>query len=223
MCGRFVSVSDAGRLARLFAVDDLEAGGVVPNANVAPTEPVPAVLERAGRRALGTLRWGLIPSWATDRRVAGRMINARAETVTERPAFRDAFRRRRCLLPADGYYEWQREADGSRTPHLLRRGDGDVLAFAALWELWRHPLAGADLVSTCTILTTASSPAVSWLHDRMPVILPPELWDDWLDRGNADTAAVRHLLSAPAPVLTCTPVDRAVNDPRNKNVLLPGR
>jgi putative SOS response-associated peptidase YedK len=222
MCGRFVSVSDPDQLGRLFAVDDLDVGGLAPNPNVAPTEPVLAVLERHSRRALGTLRWGLVPSWATDRRAASRMINARAETVTDRPAFRDAFRRRRCLLPADGYYEWWREEDGSRTPHLLRHPEGGVLAFAGLWDVWRDPASGGEPVGTCAILTTEADPAISWLHDRMPVILPPELWGDWLDRDGRDPAALSHLLAAaPTPSLTCTAVDAAVNDARNKDLTLP--
>lgn len=218
MCGRFVSVSDPGQLGRLFAVDDLDAVEPAPNPNVAPTEAVLAVLERQERRALGRLRWGLIPSWAKDRRIASRLINARTETVTERPAFRDAFLRRRCLLPADGYYEWQRRPDGARTPYLLAPTDG-VLAFAALWDVWRDPAAGGELVGTCTILTTQADPGVSWLHERMPVILPAPAWDEWLDRANRDAAALRHLLTATAG-LTCTPVSPAVNDPRNKDLSL---
>ncbi len=204
-------------------MDDLDADDTPPNPNVAPTEPVHSVLERQERRALVTLRWGLIPSWASDRRIANRLINARGETLTDRPAFRDAFQRRRCLIPANGYYEWQREADGSRTPYLLTCADRPILAFAGLWDVWRDPsVPDAPLVRTCTILTTKADPRISWLHDRMPVILPPQVWDEWLDRGNRDTATLRHLL-APAPYadLTCLPVSADVNDPRNKNLDLP--
>jgi putative SOS response-associated peptidase YedK len=220
MCGRFAAVTAVGQLGRLFDVDDLDVEETAANPNVAPTEPVAAALERQGRRALVTLRWGLIPSWASDRRIGNRLINARVETLTERPAFRDAFARRRCLIPADGYYEWEREADGSRTPYLLTRADRSVLAFAGLWDVWRDTSApGAPLVRTCTIMTTTAAPGIAWLHDRMPAILPPQAWDEWLDRDQRDVTALRHLLAAaPDAQLQCQRVSPAVNDPRNKDL-----
>jgi putative SOS response-associated peptidase YedK len=158
MCGRYLATTGQNDLLRLFDVDDLRADPLDPNPNVAPTEDVPAVVEHHGRRVLVTLRWGLIPSWAPDRRVASRLINARAETVTEKPAFRSAFERRRCLLPADGWYEWERAADGTRRPWRIAPPDGGPLAFAGLWEVWRDPTEpGAPLLRTCTVLTTTAS------------------------------------------------------------------
>jgi putative SOS response-associated peptidase YedK len=222
VCGRYAVVSDLDDVGRLFAVDDLEvtAGELPPNPNVAPTETVPAVLEHHHRRRLVGLRWGLIPSWATDRRIANRLINARSETVLQRPAFRAALRYRRCLLPADGYYEWWREADGSRTPYLLAPPDRSGIALAGLWENWQDPQ--GERVSTCTILTTSAAPGLAWLHDRMPVVLAPDAWDEWLDRDNQDLAALRHLLQpAPDGLLRTTRAPVEVNDPRNKDVALP--
>jgi putative SOS response-associated peptidase YedK len=222
VCGRFVATSEPGDLGRLFAVDDLEIVDLPPNPNVAPTEPVAGVLERRGRRRLVELRWGLIPSWSTDRRIANRLINARAETVADLPAFRDAFRRRRCLLPADGYYEWERRPDGSRMPYLLAASGGETLAFAGLWEVWTDPSEPeAEPLRTCTIVTTDASPSIAWLHDRMPVILPVDAWDEWLDRDNHDTATLRHLLvPARDGALACSPASPALNDPRNKDLAL---
>jgi putative SOS response-associated peptidase YedK len=224
VCGRYLVTSQPNDLGRLFSVDDLDAEQPAPSLNVAPTEPVPAVLERHDRRELRALRWGLIPSWADDRRIANRLINARAESVADKPAFRGAFLRRRCLLPADGYYEWRRSHDGTRHPYRIARPDRGPLAFAGLWEVWRDPAAGPDapLLRTCTIITTAAAPSLAWLHDRMPVVLPTDAWDDWLDRDLQDEGELRHLLARTAEdVLTTTPASPAVNDPRNKDIGTP--
>lgn len=217
MCGRFVSATDAAGIVRFFTVDDRRTEDLPPNHNTAPTELAYVIVEHAGRRALTGFRWGLVPPWAEDLRAGARMINARAETVTSKPAFRDAFARRRCLVPADGFYEWRR--DGTRrTPHLFRRTDGEPLAFAGLWSVWRDPAAAEpEPVRTFTIVTTAANTDVV-LHDRMPVILGRDDWALWLHRGERD---VGHLL-APAPrgTLTSYEVSPQINDACNKGAHL---
>lgn len=220
MCGRYLAMTGQGRLFHVFDLDGVEADPLPPNPNVAPTETVPAVAEHAGRRVLVSFRWGLVPSWAGDRRGGSRLINARAETVADRPAFRQGFRRRRCLLPADGWYEWERLAGGARRPWRLAAPDGGVLAFAGLWEVWRDPAdPQAPPLRTCTILTAAATGPLAWLHNRMPVVLPPATWAEWLDREQRDPAAVRHLLAPAADDLVAwTPAPPAVGDPRNKDL-----
>jgi putative SOS response-associated peptidase YedK len=197
MCGRFASGRDPDDLAVLFgSIRSGEAGS--PSWNIAPTDRVQIVLERADRtaprtgpvRQLRPARWGLVPFWSTDSRGAARRINARVETAAERPAFRRAFRTRRCLLPADGYYEWQRTPAGGKTPHFLRPRDRGVLAFAGLYELWCDPtLPPADPTAwlwTTTILTTAAIPRLAHLHDRMPVTVAPARYAAWLGPGRPD-------------------------------------
>ncbi len=169
--------------------------------NVAPTDPVLAVAEHSGERLLGTFRWGLIPFWAKDRKIAARNINARSETAHEKPAFRDSFAKRRCLIPADGFYEWQRLPNG-KLPHFIHGAGDSPLAFAGLWSTWRDPAgsddAGEDRVRSCTILTGKPNEMVSAIHDRMPVVLPENAWEAWLDPDNDDIEELRALL-VPAP------------------------
>jgi putative SOS response-associated peptidase YedK len=194
MCGRFVSATDPEGVIRFFTVDDRKADDLPPSWNVAPTDPVHAVVEHAGSRLLVAFRWGLVPSWSTDRKGAARMINARVETVSEKPAYRTALERRRCLIPADGFYEWTKAPDGTRQPHFIAPGDGGLLAFAGLWEVWRDPAdPDAELLRTCTILTTAAAEEVRPLHDRMPLTLPADRWDEWLDRDLQDGEAAADL------------------------------
>src|ERR671917_2228509 len=168
MCGRYTLTTPVERLAEEFG---FEASSVElpPNYNVAPTQQVAAVLEEGGERRLEVLRWGLIPSWADDPGIGSRMINARSETAPEKPSFRKAFRERRCLLPADGFYEWQRTDDGKQ-PYHFRMKDGRPFAFAGLWESWKGAGENGGL-RTCTILTTAPNEAVAGVHNRKPVIL----------------------------------------------------
>jgi len=220
MCGRFVSLTEPDFLARLFEVDeDRQAAEVGANPNVAPTEQVRAVAEHDGRRVLVTLVWGLVPRWSKDRRGASKLINARAETLTERPAYREAFTRRRCLLPADGYYEWIPQPDGARAPYLVTRRDGAPLALAGLWDVWRDPAdPTAPPLRTCTIVTTSTNDALAPLHHRMPVVLERGDWDDWLDRDVRDPATLTHLLRPAAEhLLHYRPVSAAVNDARMKD------
>ena len=201
MCGRYTSVTPVAALARYFSVDEVVAEEFGPRYNIAPTQEVYAIARHGDTTRLGALRWGLIPSWADQPRIGARMINARAESVADRPAYRQAFARRRCLIPANGFYEWSNVAGGSlRQPWYIRPRDGHPLAFAGLWESWRSH-AGGDgqprIVST-TIVTTTANEAITNLHDRMPVVLAADVWDAWLDPTNHDLDALQCLL-APAP------------------------
>jgi putative SOS response-associated peptidase YedK len=190
-------------LVERFLVDEVRSEELPASYNVAPTDPVYAVAEHAHKRLLGTFHWGLVGAGGP------RPINARAETLVDRPLFRGPFARRRCLLPADGVYEWQTTAEGKKQPYFISAGDGGVLALAGVWS--RH-----DGVSSCAIITTVANGVVGRLHDRMPVILPAEHWEQWLDRTNHDVAGLSTLL-APAPddLLRLHPVGTEVNSVRN--------
>lgn len=190
MCGRYVATRGLDDLAAEFEAEDLVPAGLRPDWNVAPTDPVPVVLtrHRSGDRdgpvvrGLRAARWGLVPSWAPDRKRAGTLINARAETVTELPAFRSAVRRRRCLVPADGWYEWAPRPDGpGKQPTYLTPRSGDVVAFAGLYEIW-----GPDRLLTSAIVTTAATGALVAVHHRMPLMLPRSAWAAWLDPARED-------------------------------------
>lgn len=205
MCGRFVATAPISELAEHFAVDEVVVDRPPePRFNVAPTLEVVAVAEsrRTGARRLGTFRWGLVPSWAKDPSIGSRLINARAESLAGKPAFRSALARRRCIVPADAFYEWKRSAEGKgpRQPYVIRHRDRSPLALAGLWEVWRPPGAGDDdpWLRTCTIVTTAANAVVAPLHDRMPVVLDEKDWDRWLDPSLDQADAVTDLL-VPAP------------------------
>jgi len=218
MCGRYVASTPPDQLAELFGVTDVQAGDLGPRWNVAPTMGVYAVAEGAdGERRLGALRWGLVPWFATDPGGGAKMINARAETVAEKPAFRRALERRRCLLPADGFYEWLRTGK-ERLPHLFAAADGSVLAFAGLWEAWR-PKDDPDAapLRTCTIITTKANATMRPIHDRMPVVLAPEAWTRWLNRAPARAADLADLLGPPADdLLVSRAVSTRVNNVKNE-------
>jgi putative SOS response-associated peptidase YedK len=220
MCGRFTSTTDPADLAAYFQADDVVADGLGPRYNVAPTDEVYAVAasKEGDRRRLGAFRWGLVPFWAKDPGVGSRMINARAETLLTSSAFKRSFGNRRCIVPADGFYEWQAVPGQKRKqPWYVTRADGDVFAFAGLWDSWR-PTRGSDegrLVS-CTIVTTDANDAVRPVHDRMPVVLPPSAWEAWLDPANDDVDGLSGLLvPAPAELVVVTAVGTGVNDVRN--------
>lgn len=185
-----------------------------PRYNVAPTDEALVVVQREDRRGLTAYRWGLIPHWAKDAKSGSKMFNARAETLTTSPAFRDAFKRKRCLLPVDGFYEWKREGT-VRQPYWIRRADGRPLVLAGLWAGWKDP--STDLVRrTFTIVTSAPNEAMGPIHDRMPVILPDDAWDRWLDPEPADLGELSGLLTpSDAIELQITAVSRLVNDVRN--------
>ena len=220
MCGRYTSTTEPADLAAYFHVDEFVVEEPLGERyNVAPTDPVYGVAaSKDGTvRRLGTFRWGLVPFWAKDLSAGARMINARAESLLEKPAFRRPFEQRRCILPADGFYEWKAvEGSKKKQPWYIRRRDGDVLAFAGLWDVW-HPGEGPEgRIVSCSIITTDANDAVRPLHDRMPVVLPPSEWDDWLDPTNHDVGALQSLLvAAPSELFELVTVGAAVNDVRN--------
>jgi putative SOS response-associated peptidase YedK len=258
MCGRYASARKRIELLEEFRVErDRVSEPLEPDYNVAPTKRVYAVMTRDQRpsesaaessrdaqdgaggrpaadgpsgvaRELRVVRWGLVPFWAKDPKIGSRMINARAETVSSKPAFRHAFKRRRCLLPADGYYEWQRpdgsEADtpgkGPKQPYFICRGDGGPLAFAGLYELWRDAALPDDheraWLWTATIITTSATDELGKIHDRMPMVIEPARWADWLDPAADDPADLAALLApAAAGGLISYPVSTSVNSVRN--------
>jgi putative SOS response-associated peptidase YedK len=218
MCGRYVSTTPTDVLAAQFGVEEIVGDDLdQPRWNVAPTDPVLAVAEsKEGVRRLGRMKWGLLPSFATDPSTAARRINARAETVATSPAFRAAFARRRCIVPADGFYEW----DKGKQPWFIRRADGRPLAMAGVWELWRAP-DGADagtgpLIRTCAVITTAANQLVFAVHDRMPAILDADSYDAWLDPAFDDAETLRGLLRPAAEdLLIRHPVTSRVNNVRH--------
>lgn len=214
MCGRYASARSVDDIAGAFGIALADVDGDLPAAdwNVAPTKPVRAVLVRNGVVALATARWGLVPSWATSPTDVGTLFNARIETVADKPAFRGALRGQRCLLPADGWYEWARRPDGERAPHFLTRHDGGLVAMAGLWDVWRDA-EGRPLLST-TILTGAAPADLTHVHDRAPVVLGAATWGRWLDPG-ASADEVRALLAPTAAGLIRTwPVGDRVGDVR---------
>jgi putative SOS response-associated peptidase YedK len=216
VCGRFTQRRSSSAFARIFSARDL-ADAPGERYNVAPTQAVVAVVERREGRVLDRFRWGLVPPWAKTAASGGRMINARAETVATTPAFRPSFRAKRCLVPADGFYEWQRSPEG-RQPFYITRADGQPLAFAGLWSAWPDP--ATDLVLlTCSIVTTTSNERMAPIHNRMPVILAEEAWDLWLDPAT-DHAALQALLQPSDATLVAVPVASLVNSVRHQGPAL---
>jgi putative SOS response-associated peptidase YedK len=213
MCGRFTLTTSAQQVAEHFGLAEMPE--LSPRYNIAPTQPVAIVRGTGVGRdpVLEVRRWGLIPSWAKDPGIGSRMINARIETAAEKPAFRAAFRRRRCLVPADGFYEWKPHPK-RRRPHHVRLGDGELFGLAGLFEAWKSP--GGEIIESCTLLTTAANAALRSLHDRMPVLIDPEHYPDWLDPELQDPAAIRSLTRPSlSDRLHFHPVGFQVNDPRN--------
>lgn len=210
MCGRYASARSVQDLAETFGISADRVEGVAdPDWNVAPTKPVTVVVETSGRRVLETMRWGLVPSWASDPGIGSRLINARMETVQDKPAFRDALTARRCLLPADGWYEWALQPGGSRQPYYLTPADGRVLAFAGLWERWYD--AEGRLLVTTTIVTGPAPPDLRTIHDRAPLVIGPEDWSDWLD---VRIPAATLLIPTREGVVRAHPVSSDVGDVR---------
>jgi putative SOS response-associated peptidase YedK len=236
MCGRYAATASPDDLVEEFEVDsDQTLGELQPRYNLAPTDPAPVVVERAKKeqpeappeRTLRLLTWGLVPSWAKDPSVGSRMINARVESLLDKPAYRRAAVSRRCLVPADGWYEWQKspvatDAKGKprRQPFFIRLQDGDRLAFAGVYEFWRDDSRANDdplaWLTTYAIVTTEAEPGLDLIHDRMPFVLPRGRWDRWLDPTVTDPDEVRALLAPVAPGRFETyPVTRRVGDVRN--------
>ena len=217
MCGRFVLASPPDEIAAYFAAEP-PADPLEPRFNVAPTMDVYAVYEDGSERRLDAFYWGLVPGFAKDLKIGARLINARSETVATNNSFKNAFERRRCIVPADGFYEWQKIAgQRAKQPYFVHRGDGEPLALAGLWSEWRGTVAGEQVVvRSTTILTTDANETMAPVHDRMPVILPRRSWDLWLDPTNRDVASVQPLLvGAPATLLTMHPVSTAVGNVKN--------
>lgn len=227
MCGRFVSSSSPEKIAEYFGAA-FEGETLGENYNVAPTNDIYAVVAGPdGSPRLEVFHWGLIPVWAKERKLGQKMINARAETLASKPAFKGVFTKHRCLIPMDGFYEWQAGRPGgpltkagkpAKQPMFIQRLDGEPLAVAGLWSAWRDPAEqGADWLHTAAVVTTSANATMSPIHDRMPVILPRSAWATWLDPANGDLESLsRLLLPAPDTLLTTHPVSTAVNNVRTK-------
>jgi len=235
MCGRFVSVSSPQLLVARFGVEESAIDEREPDYNVTPRAIVPVVRERRPpkgadgptTRALSMLRWGLVPSWAESTAIGDKLINARAETITEKAAYKRAFARRRCIIPADAFYEWRpsKRTSGAgppRQPYLVHRRDGEPMAFAGLWEIWRDRAVADDdpdaWVRSCVIVTTRANAVLEPIHARMPVVLDEAVWDQWLDPATDDLAALEAMLQpAPDDWLELYPVSTRVNTPVNND------
>ena len=223
MCGRFAFYSPHEAVIRLFGLPD-DTPAVEPRYNIAPTTFIPAVRalpdgaspDIAATRRLAMLYWGLVPAWAREKSIGARMTNARAETLQEKPAFRAAYRKRRALVPADGYYEWMQLGPRDKQPYFIRPASGGPFALAALWEAWRDPASGEPLES-CTLITTVPAKSIAYIHDRMPVIIPPAAYVEWLDPGNHDVTGLDRLLGPDgAGEMVAHAVSRLVSNARNQ-------
>lgn len=212
MCGRFTLSQSAEAIASVFQLNQVPT--LEPRYNIAPTQPVATVLQTsAHERQFQLLRWGLIPAWAKDATMGSRLINARAETVAEKPSFRSAFRHRRCLVIADGFYEWRRQ-DGKKQPFYFRMKNQQPFAFAGLWEHWQDPK--GEAIDSCTILTTEANELLQQIHERMPVILNPKDYDLWLDPTVQKLEQLQQLLQPySSTAMTSYPVSTKVNKPTN--------
>jgi putative SOS response-associated peptidase YedK len=216
MCGRYTITSAPEAFRALFRYP--EQPNFPPRYNIAPTQPIPIVRLQEGERHFALVRWGLLPSWVKDPKNFALLINARGESVCDKPAFRNAMKRRRCLVPADGFYEWK-PVGGRKQPYYVRAKSGAPLAFAGLWETWMGP--NGEELDTATIVTTRANRLLSAVHDRMPVILAPEAFDLWLDCANVDAVTASALI-APAPegLLEAYEISTAVNRTANDDARL---
>ena len=215
MCGRFALFIDLNTLIKEFDISfNNSPTDFSPRYNIAPTQQVLGICQNADcLRSLRTFRWGLIPHWAKEASIGNRMINARCETVHEKPSFRNALRYRRCLIPANGFFEWSATEKGKQ-PYFIRRKDHTPLALAGLWETWKGP---EETIESCTILTTEANSLVAKLHDRMPVMLSPSEYDTWLDREVYDPGKFLSLYQPfPSGLLEIHPVSTVVNSPRHE-------
>ncbi len=212
MCGRFTQRADSKKIAKEFQVSEVPA--VEARYNIAPTQDILAIYEREGGRESKFFKWGLVPGWAKDTSMGARLINARSETVAEKPAFRQAFKQRRCIIPADGFYEWQRK-DGRKQPFFFHLRDERPFGFAGLWERWEGE--GGAVINSCAILTTEANEVLRPVHDRMPVILHPEDYKLWLGADARELDLVKEMLRPyPAEEMLAHPVGTSVNSPRNQ-------
>lgn len=211
MCGRFAQRSPAKKVVKQFKVKEVPP--LAERYNVAPAQMILGIRGESGAREAMFFKWGLVPRWAKDPGIGNKLINARSETVEEKPSFREAFRRRRCIIPADGFYEWKREA-GRKQPFYFRMRDERPFGFAGLWEWWEGE--GGEAINSCTILTTEANKILGPVHDRMPVILDPENYSLWLEGDERDRGLLRELLRPyPATEMVGYPVSTLVNSPSN--------
>ena len=216
MCGRFGLFVTPEVLEEYFAVTDFAADALQPRYNLTPGQAVAVVREHDGRRRLDALRWGLIPFWAKDATIGRRLINARLDSIPSKPAFREAWQRRRCLIPASGFYEWSEPQGGRKQPYFIRPGHEPLLALAGLWERWRTP--EGEKLETCVIVTTDANAELAKIHDRMPLLIPRDAQTQWLDPSSS-LGDVLELAERP-PALDIDAVGFGVNDPRNDDETL---
>lgn len=209
MCGRFVATQPPERLAEQFGIRDKPQTSLPANWNVAPTQQIYAVRAEGGDRVLDAMRWGFVPHWAKDPDSGPSPINARAETVSEKPMFKSAIRERRCLIPADGFFEWQKRPSGPKQPYFIRPRNGDLMAMAGIWSAW-----GDAGLRTCAILTTDPNKVVAPIHDRMPVLIAAGDWTEWLDPSNGDLDELSDLMKPSSVELEAVPISRRVNNPK---------
>jgi len=214
MCGRFALTTPASTIIEIFQVDVLP--DILPRYNVPPSTKVLCILNDSGVKRAARLRWGLIPFWAKDKKIGYKMINARSETIAKKPSFRTAFRKRRCLILADGFYEWKRDGE-SKIPHLIGMNDGAVFAMAGIWERWTDKETDAGIQST-SIITTGPNELMNNIHNRMPVILPSAHWGQWLDTSVNDPELLQELLVPyPADQMSARRVSSSVGNVKNQS------
>ncbi len=211
MCGRFVMTLEPSKIEQFFGVPEVPE--IIPHYNIAPSQQILAICQNGdGYRHARSFRWGLVPSWSKDPAIGNKMINARSETVDEKPAFRGPIRYHRCLIPANGFYEWSREGS-EKVPFYIHRKDREPLAFAGIWDTWKST---DQVIESCSILTTDSNNLVAKIHDRMPVILSPPEFDAWLDREMTDIEKQKMFFTPfPADMLDAVRVSSEVNNPQN--------
>lgn len=213
MCGRFTQTAPWEKVKKEFAAKMPESDLFKPRYNIAPMQIVPIVRDAESERTISTLKWGLVPLWSKDAEIGNRMINARAETLTEKPSFREAFAKRRCLVPTSGFYEWAKTGSGTKQPFYFYLKDKEVFGFAGLWEEWIDRESG-ELLETFTIITTQANEVLKPVHDRMPVIVKAANYDEWLDPKIKDTEKLKKLLAPySAKEMASHAVSRAVNSP----------
>jgi putative SOS response-associated peptidase YedK len=213
MCGRFALYSSLADIKKLFRIDSI-AGALDASYNIAPAQDVFAVINHEGRR-LGKLHWGLVPFWAKDISGASKLINAKVETLRDKPSFKNLLKRRRCAIPADGFYEWQK-VNNLKQPYFIAPASGSPFAFAGLWDTWKA--GDGTAYNSCTIITTEASPQVSRIHNRMPVILKPDSVDLWLDAEIQDSERLENVLQeGHETIFTLRPVSPYVNSPKNND------
>jgi putative SOS response-associated peptidase YedK len=212
MCGRYTLVTDPEQLMMRFHLESLPIS-IQPRFNIAPGQLIPVIIASQGKRRIGELRWGLIPAWAQDEKMGYKLINARAETLMEKPSFRNLIARKRCIIPADGFYEWKQTGKGKQ-PMRIQMKSGELFAFAGLYDTWTRP--DGQKVHSCTIITTEPNDVVSDIHNRMPVILKPDDEEVWLDREKDDARLLQSLLIPyDARQMRAYPVSAMVGNPRN--------